>query len=56
MKQLEASGYELGLTVVRGSNPFFAHPLALRRSMIFSDRGMRGFVNDLTTFETTSLQ
>ena len=56
MEQLQASGYEMGLTVMRGANAFFAHPLALRRSMVFSDHGVRGFVVALKTFEAVPLR
>ncbi|MGI9335841.1 MAG: polysaccharide deacetylase family protein [Gammaproteobacteria bacterium] len=56
MERLRHNGYDMGLTVARGPNPFFAHPYALRRSMVFSDRGMQGFVAALQTFEQVPLQ
>jgi len=36
-------GYELGLTVVPGANPFYSHPMLLRRTMIFGDLELEGF-------------
>lgn len=56
MERLRANGYQMGLTVSRGPNAFFAHPYAVRRSMVFSDRGMQGFVAALRTFEQAALR
>lgn len=36
-------GYTLGATVVPGGNPFYAHPLMLRRTMIFGDTTLDAF-------------
>lgn len=36
-------GIELAATVVPGGNPFFAHPLMLRRTMIFGDTSLEAF-------------
>ena len=35
--------HELGVTVNPGGNPFFAHPLMLRRTMIFGDHDLEDF-------------
>jgi peptidoglycan/xylan/chitin deacetylase (PgdA/CDA1 family) len=37
------AGYTLGLTVSAGGNPFFAHPLLLRRTMIYGDQDLAAF-------------
>ncbi|MDE2372005.1 MAG: polysaccharide deacetylase family protein [Burkholderiales bacterium] len=37
-------GYELGLTVEAGANPFYAAPLLLRRTMIYGDHTLEDFV------------
>jgi peptidoglycan/xylan/chitin deacetylase (PgdA/CDA1 family) len=42
-------GYELGLTVVPGANAFYAHPMMLRRTMIFGDLDLEGFKAKLQT-------
>jgi len=47
---LESAGYAIGLTVVAGENPAFAHPYMLRRTMIFGDRDMAAFAAALQTF------
>jgi peptidoglycan/xylan/chitin deacetylase (PgdA/CDA1 family) len=39
----QREGYELGLTVVPGANPFYAQPMLLRRTMIFGDLEIEGF-------------
>ena len=41
--------YQLGVTVNPGGNPFFAHPLMLRRTMIFGDTDLDGFRARLQT-------
>ncbi len=40
-------GYELGLTVVPGSNPFYASPLLLRRIMIYGEHNLEDFKSRL---------
>lgn len=40
-------GFELAATVVPGGNPFFAHPLLLRRTMIFGDMNLDAFKSKL---------
>jgi peptidoglycan/xylan/chitin deacetylase (PgdA/CDA1 family) len=37
------NGIELAATVVPGGNPFYAHPLMLRRTMIFGDMSLEAF-------------
>lgn len=39
----QQAGYALGLTVQAGGNPFFAHPLLLRRTMIYGDQDLAAF-------------
>lgn len=41
--------YQIGVTVNPGGNPFFAHPLTLRRTMIFGDTDLEGFKARLQT-------
>lgn len=43
LEALERNGYELGLTVNPGGNPFYAHPYMLRRTMIFGDHNIEDF-------------
>jgi peptidoglycan/xylan/chitin deacetylase (PgdA/CDA1 family) len=40
---MRRNNYELGVTVNAGGNPFFAHPLMLRRTMIFGDHDLDDF-------------
>ena len=49
--ELKRNGYELGTTVRRGSNPFFAFPFGLRRTMIYEADSMDDFAAALTTFQ-----
>lgn len=46
---LQNEGYRLGVTVNPGGNPFFAHPLMLRRTMIFGDHDLEDFKARLQT-------
>jgi peptidoglycan/xylan/chitin deacetylase (PgdA/CDA1 family) len=46
---MRRNDYELGLTVNPGGNPFFAHPLMLRRTMIFGDHDLGDFKAKLQT-------
>jgi peptidoglycan/xylan/chitin deacetylase (PgdA/CDA1 family) len=48
-------GYQVAVTVKRGSNPFFADPLTLRRTMILR-RDMKTFVSVLKSFHKISLK
>ena len=43
LETLQRSEYDLGVTVNPGGNPFFAHPLMLRRTMIFGDHDLDDF-------------
>lgn len=43
LQAVQRHNYALGLTVNPGSNPFFAHPYLLRRTMIFGDMGLDDF-------------
>jgi peptidoglycan/xylan/chitin deacetylase (PgdA/CDA1 family) len=43
LENLQRHGYELGVTVNPGGNPFFAHPFMLRRTMIFGDHTLEDF-------------
>ena len=49
--ELKRNGYELGATVRRGSNPFFAFPFGLRRTMIYQADDMDDFAAALNHFE-----
>ncbi len=40
---LARGGFRLGLTVNPGGNAFYAHPLMLRRTMVFGDHDMTAF-------------
>ena len=48
-------GYQVAVTVKRGSNPFFADPLTLRRTQILK-RDMKNFVSVLKSFHKISLK
>lgn len=43
IEAMPGAGYELGFTVQPGSNPFYASPLLLRRTMIFGDHSLDDF-------------
>lgn len=51
----EQAGYKIGLSVRKGSNPFFADPLSLKRNRI-TDRDMKRFIAGLETFKAFSLE
>ena len=40
---MQREQYELGVTVIPGGNAFFAHPLMLRRTMIYGDHTLDDF-------------
>jgi peptidoglycan/xylan/chitin deacetylase (PgdA/CDA1 family) len=48
--ELQRHGYEMGLTVKRGGNPFFAFPYRLRRTMIFESDSLEDFARALVTY------
>jgi peptidoglycan/xylan/chitin deacetylase (PgdA/CDA1 family) len=43
LEAMQRQQYELGLTVIPGGNAFFAHPLMLRRTMIYGDHSLDDF-------------
>jgi len=43
LEAMKRHGYDLGVTVNPGGNPFFADPLMLRRTMIFGDHDLDDF-------------
>jgi peptidoglycan/xylan/chitin deacetylase (PgdA/CDA1 family) len=43
LEGMRRNDYELGATVNPGGNAFFAHPLMLRRTMIFGDHSLEDF-------------
>jgi peptidoglycan/xylan/chitin deacetylase (PgdA/CDA1 family) len=43
LEAMQRQQYELGLTVTPGGNAFFAHPLMLRRTMIYGDHSLDDF-------------
>jgi peptidoglycan/xylan/chitin deacetylase (PgdA/CDA1 family) len=47
---MRRNDYEFGATVYPGGNPFFAHPLMLRRTMIFGDHSLDDFKARLQTY------
>lgn len=56
LERLAHADYRLGLTVNPGGNPFFAHPLMLRRTMIFGEHGMDAFKAALQVFKEVNLR
>ena len=49
------AGYKMAVSVKRGSNPFFANPLSLRRDQIL-ERDIQIFISRLKTFNPMSLK
>ncbi len=43
LEAMRRQHYDLGLTVIPGGNAFFAHPLMLRRTMIYGDHSLDDF-------------
>lgn len=56
LERLAHWGYELGLTVNAGGNPSFAHPLMLRRTMIYGEHNIDAFKAALQVFRAAPLQ
>lgn len=56
IERLRAHDYQLGLTVSRGGNSAFSAPFMLRRSMVFGDAAMEGFVGSLQTSEKVDVR
>ena len=55
IKIADKSGYKIAMSVQRGGNPFFAHPLYLRRDQIIR-KDMQAFISRLNTFKPMSLK
>jgi peptidoglycan/xylan/chitin deacetylase (PgdA/CDA1 family) len=53
---VDAAGFRLATTVTRGSNPSFAHPLALRRTQIYCDDDLKTFAKRLDVFKNVALK
>lgn len=55
LRVCERSGYRIGVSVKRGSNPFFADPLALKRHQVLK-QDIQSFFSRLKTFQKFSLK
>lgn len=53
---LDYHQYRLGLTVERGSNPTFSHPLLVNRTMIYGGDSISKFARALNTFKKMDLK
>jgi len=51
---LKRSDYDMALTVTRGPNSVFAHPLLVRRTMIYGEDTLEKFVRKVDGFERVS--
>lgn len=56
IKQLQAHQYELAVTVQPGSNPSFAYPYMLQRTMIFGNQDLETFKRKLEVFQKVDLR
>lgn len=56
LDRLMHAGYRLGVTVNPGGNPFFSHPLLLRRTMIFGEHDLDAFKSRLQVFRELDLR
>lgn len=56
LERLVQTGYELGLTVNSGGNPFYAYPLMLRRTMIFGGASLEAFKAALQVHKDINLR
>jgi peptidoglycan/xylan/chitin deacetylase (PgdA/CDA1 family) len=53
--RLQEQRYQMGVTVRRGGNPFFADPFRLRRTMIYGDQSLQDFTKHLEVFQKEKL-
>jgi peptidoglycan/xylan/chitin deacetylase (PgdA/CDA1 family) len=56
LERLLHTGHQLGFTVNPGGNAFFAHPLLLKRTMIFGATSLESFRSVLQVFRDVNLQ
>lgn len=56
IKKLKSQEYLIGLTVESGSNPAFASPFTLRRTMVFGDDNLKRFQSYLGSYEKIDLR
>lgn len=56
LDRLGRADFSLGLTVNPGGNPFFAHPLMLRRTMVFGDHDLGAFKSALQVTREADLR
>jgi peptidoglycan/xylan/chitin deacetylase (PgdA/CDA1 family) len=56
LERLAQSDHRLGLTVNPGGNAFFAHPLMLRRTMVFGEYNLEQFEKTLQVFRPLDLR
>jgi peptidoglycan/xylan/chitin deacetylase (PgdA/CDA1 family) len=56
MERLMRADYRLAVTVNPGGNPFFSHPLLLRRTMIYGDHDLEAFKARLQVFRDLDLR
>ena len=52
---LQEQRYQMGATVQRGGNPFFADPFLLRRTMIYGGQNLEDFIKKLEIFQKEKL-
>ena len=56
LERLAQADHSLGLTVNPGGNAFFAHPLMLRRTMVFGEYDLEQFQRTLQVFRPVDLR
>lgn len=56
LDRMTLAQYRLGLTVTPGGNAFFAHPLMLRRTMVFGEHSIEQFRGLLHVFREITLR
>ena len=54
LDSMQRNGFDIGVTVNPGGNPFFADPLMLRRTMIFGDQNLEAFKARVQIRRTTA--